>query len=84
MPDYARYNEPACLCLRESRRSERKLEAPNLIGEKSAVASCNTWNTLMNPIQRPAWFSNVSPTMAVELPAPSISPFRSGEALRGQ
>jgi hypothetical protein len=38
---------------------KRKLEtvtAPDLInGEKSAAASCNSWNTLMNAIQHPAW-----------------------------
>ena len=38
---------------------KRKLEAvtaPDVINcEKSAAASCNSWNTLMNAIQHPAW-----------------------------
>ena len=57
---------------------KRKLEAvtaPDLInGEKSATGSFNSWNTLMNAIQRPAWLSNIFPTMVVEPPVPSIAP----------
>jgi hypothetical protein len=57
---------------------KRKLEAvtaPDLINcEKSAADSFNSWNTLMNAIQRPAWFSNIFPTMVVEPPVPSIAP----------
>ena len=57
---------------------KRKLEAvtaPDLInGEKSATDSFNSWNTLMNAIQRPVWLSNIFPTMVVEPPVPSIAP----------
>jgi hypothetical protein len=57
---------------------KRKLEAvtaPDLInGEKSAADLFNSWNMLMNAIQRPAWFSNIFPTMVVEPPVPSIAP----------
>jgi hypothetical protein len=57
---------------------KRKLEAvtaPDLInGEKSAADSFNSWKTLLNAIQRPAWLSNIFPTMVVEPPVPSIAP----------
>jgi len=55
---------------------KRKLEAvTDLInGEKSAAGSFNSWNALMNAIERPAWVSNIFPTMVVEPPVPSIAP----------
>ena len=59
---------------------KRKLEAvmtavPDPVsGEKSAADSFNSWNMLMNAIQRPAWFTNIFPTMVVEPSVPSIAP----------
>jgi hypothetical protein len=56
---------------------KRKLEAvtvSDINSEKSAAGSFNSWNTLMNAIQHPAWVSNIFPTMVVEPPVPSIAP----------
>lgn len=70
-------SQPVYVC-ESPAEAKRKLEAmtaPDVInGGKSATGSFNSWNTLMNSIQRPAWFSNIFPTMVVEPPVPSISP----------
>jgi hypothetical protein len=67
--------EHVCESPAEVKRKLEAVTAPDLINsEKSAAGSFNSWNTLMNAIQRPAWVSNIFPTMVVEPPVPSIAP----------